>query len=243
MSNELKNKAEKVGKQGVSHPATRDAPASHEATPSEPSSGDRTTAASRQTRDEPRAVPSADDVKDRLRAQRGRGPDRPLARLAYVEAELEKRSAALTKLSEPPRNRADKNLLVHQLLRTVDTSGVPKTLVPQVRKETIGLYSSLGSEDPTESIFNRIIVAQTNTVMACHARANAAINPQAIDINLRHAVKGTKAIIELVEALERRRGPRQVVVGKVNVEAGGKAIFGNVETRPRQSDDEEPDKA
>jgi hypothetical protein len=69
---------------------------------------------------------------------------------------------------------------------------------------------------------------------------------------LRHAVKGTKAVIELIEAKARRRGSNQITVGKVNVEAGGQAIVGNVDARkpnrlerdhcdPPRDHNEEPD--
>jgi hypothetical protein len=52
-------------------------------------------------------------------------------------------------------------------------------------------------------------------------------------------VKGTNAVIDLVEAQARRRGPKQIMVGKVNVEAGGQAIVGNVETPKQQRSDKE----
>ena len=97
--------------------------------------------------------------------------------------------------------------------------------------ETMALYTALQSGDPIDSILNRLIVAMTNTVMQSHGRALETRNPQAIDINLRHAVKGTKAVIELIEAKTRRRGSNQITVGKVNVEAGGQAIVGNVDAR------------
>jgi hypothetical protein len=56
---------------------------------------------------------------------------------------------------------------------------------------------------------------------------------------------GTKSLIQLVEARERRRSPKQVTVGQVNVEAGGRAIVGNVEaakekTPPRKGNRLDP---
>jgi len=50
---------------------------------------------------------------------------------------------------------------------------------------------------------------------------------------------GTRTIIDIVEALERRRSPKGVVVEKFNVNAGGKAIVGNFEIR-KESDRESP---
>ena len=199
-------------------------------------SGGRTDSASCQAPDmKASAPPTPDEVKDRLRRARRSGPHRPLARLAQTEAELQTRSAALARLSSPQQRRSDKNLLVHQLVRTVDTRYLPRTLAPELRNDIVGLYSALQSEDPIDSVFDRLIVGALNNVMACHARAAEAGRPQAIDINLRHAERGSKVIIELVEARERRRNPKQIVVRKVSVEAGGQAIVGNVKTSRDQT--------
>jgi hypothetical protein len=209
--------------------------ASHEAAIQHRNSDERTDWSDPQRRDvKAHASPSLDEVKDRLIAARRRGPDRPLGHLAWAEDELHARSAALTKLSSPTQKRPDTDLLVYQLTRTVNTSHVPKTMAPKLRGDAVALYSALKSSDPTDSILNRLTVAMVNSVMDCHARAAQTSNPQAIDTNLRHAVKGTNAVIDLVEAQARRRGPKQIMVGKVNVEAGGQAIVGNVETQKQR---------
>lgn len=186
----------------------------------------------RQSRDvKANTSPSADDVKERMKAAKRRGPSNPVAQLAHAEAELRAQSAALAKLSSARQTPPDPNVLIRQLARTVDTSRSPLTIAPRLRNETMALYTALQSGDPIDSILNRLIVAMTNTVMQSHGRALETRNPQAIDINLRHAVKGTKAVIELIEAKTRRRGSKQITVGKVNVEAGGQAIVGNVDAR------------
>ena len=179
------------------------------------------------------ASPSLDEVKDRLIAARRSGPTRPLMHLARVEDELHAQSAALNKLSSRQQKPRDKNLLVHQLTRTVDTSRVAKTIATKLRGDAIALYSALQSEDPTDSILNRLTLGMLNSVMECHARAAETSNLKALDTYHRHVVKGTKSIIDLVEARERRRSPKQITVGRVNVEAGGQAIVGNVEA-PKQ---------
>lgn len=94
---------------------------------------------------------------------------------------------------------------------------------------------SLQSQDGIESILDRLIVAMSNSVMACHARAAETRDPRAIDVNLRGAEKGSKALIGLVEARERRRNPKQFVVEKLNVE---QAILANFETPSVRSADE-----
>ena len=214
----------------VPAPRTGQARASHEAAFQLPDSDERTDLADRQSGTvKAYASPSLDEVKDRMIAARRSGPSFPLEHLAKAEADLQARSAALTKLSSPQQKQPDKDLLIHQLIPTVNTSRAPRAVAPQLRNDAIALYSALQSRDPTDSILNRLTVAMSNSVMECHARAAETGNPKAIDINLRHTVKGTKAVIDLVEARERRRGPKQITVGKVNVEAGGQAI-GNVET-------------
>ncbi len=209
--------------------------ASHKAAFQHPGSNERTDLADRQRQDvQASASPSLDEVKDRIVAARRRGPSCPLGSLAKAEDDLHARSAALTKLSSPQQKQPDKNLLVHQLTRTVNTSYVAKTMAPQLRGDAVALYSALQSRDPIDSILNRLTVAMSNSVMDCHARVAETSNPKAIDTNLRHAVKGTNAVIDLVEAQARRRGPTQLMVGKVNVEAGGQAIVGNVETQKQR---------
>src|SRR5262249_12206817 len=94
-----------------------------------------------------------------------------------------------------------------------------------------------------------LLVAMNNSVMECHARAARTDNPRVVDTNLRHAIKGTRAVIDLVEARERRRNPKNIIEN-LNVNSGGKAIVANFETnRPERKtptgsslgDDEETD--
>jgi len=104
-------------------------------------------------------------------------------------------------------------------------------MAPNLRGDTVRLFSALKSRDAIESILNRLLVAMNNSVMECHARAARTDNPKVVDTNLRHAIKGTRAIVDLVEARERRRSPTNVTVERVNVNAGGRAMVGNFEIR------------
>ena len=81
--------------------------------------------------------PSADDVKERIKAAKRRGPSNPVAQLAHAEAELRARSAALAKLSSARQTPPDPNVLIRQLARTVDTSRSPLTIAPRLRTETM----------------------------------------------------------------------------------------------------------
>ena len=175
------------------------------------------------------ASPSPEEVKDRLMADRRRGPSSPLYRLAKVEADLHDRSASLAKLSPKKRNQPGRELLVDQLPRAINTANVARTRASELRRDAVAVYSALRSEDLIESILNQHIVAISSRVMDCHARAAQTTQLKAADVYLRHVEMGTKSLIQLVEARERRRSPKQVTVGQVNVEAGGQAIVGNVE--------------
>ena len=128
----------------------------------------------------------------------------------------------------------DKDLLAHQLSRSVDTSGVPRTLEPKLRRDVLQLYLALGSKNPTESILDRLTVAAANNALNSYARA-ATANPKALDIYLRHAAKGTQLVINLVEAKARLRDPNPLTVRNFKVEAENLAIVGNVEAPKKQS--------
>jgi hypothetical protein len=139
-----------------------------------------------------------------------------------------------TLAAKPQKRVPDKKLLVHQIMLSTNPSNLPLVEKPEMRREAIALYSALQPEDATDSIFVRLMVAMTSNVMECHARLAERRDPKVADLYFRHAVKGTMAIIELSEARERRRCPKQIMVGQVNVEAGGQAIVGNVETPQRR---------
>ena len=176
------------------------------------------------------AGPSVEDVRDRIAANHRQGPWRPLEHLAQAEAELESHSAALAKLPRPQRAQGS-DLLAYQLTRTVNTDFVPNVMAPKLRADTVALFAAFDSSDPVESILNRLLLGMTNSVMECHARAARSDDPNVFEPNLRLATKGSQSIIDLIEALERRRSPKAVVVEKVSVNAGGKAMVGNFEIR------------
>ena len=186
------------------------------------------------------APPSPDELKARIKARLG-APSRPLWALAKAEAYLHERSAALAKLSSPRKKVPDQGLLTHQLTRTVNTNGVPKTMAPKLRSGAFDLFSALQSEDAAESIVDRAMVSLCISVMECHARVAETRDPKAIGMYFRHIEKGTRLLIDLTEARANRRGAKKITVANVNVEAGGQAIVGNVETQTRRSENEDDD--
>ena len=62
-------------------------------------------------------------------------------------------------------------------------------------------------------------------------------------MNLRYGIKGAATLADLIKLYDSRRGKggQTVTVGKVNVEAGGQAIVGNVETGDRRKQTTGPD--
>ena len=202
-----------------------------------PSASDPSSQSARESKKSP--CPSVDEVRDRIAASHRHGPSCPLEHLVEAEVHLETHSAALARLAAEKKDRPDTDLLVHQLTRAVDTSSAPKVMAPQLKTGTVALFSALKSMDPIESILNRILVVTNNSVMRLYAKALYSGNPKMLDTYLRYATKGTRAIIDIVDTLERRRSPKAMVVEKFSVNAGGKAMVGNFEIR-KESDRESP---
>ena len=106
------------------------------------------------------------------------------------------------------------------------------------------LYVGLKPQSALQSILSTLIVNVSNATNECLFLA-AKIPPSELqhrDINLRHAFKGAAVVTQLVDALERVRGSRtgSVNVGNVNVESGGQAIVGTVQSNPPREKEPEP---
>jgi hypothetical protein len=187
------------------------------------------------------APPSPDELKARIKARLRRGPSRPLGALAKAEAYLHERSVALAQFSRHGKKVPDKDLLVHQLTRVVSTNNVSKTMAPKLRGGAFDLFSALQSEDAAESILDRAMVLLCISVMEGHARVAETRDLKAIGMYFRHIEKGTRLLIDLTEARASRRGAKKITVANVNVEAGGQAIVGNVETQKSRSEKEDDD--
>jgi len=107
----------------------------------------------------------------------------------------------------------------------------------QLREGAVALYNDIAPTDALESILARTAVGLSNGIMDCLGRA--ARNEDCLkgrDLNLRHAVKGSSALVDVIKALENHRGEgrQNVTVGQVNVQSGGQAIVGNVGPRERE---------
>jgi len=177
--------------------------------------------------------------KLKLAEFRGSRNNRPLARLAGIERNLDQQSRlrAIT----PKSNRAipDPDLSVQQVARTVGTAAVAgSTLSRKMKEDAVRLFKALNSSDPIESILDRLLVGLSNGAMECLAQANSSRNERAIAVNMGCAVKAASAIATLVKLRDdRRTGPRTVTVQGLTVESGGQAIVGNVQTGGRNKDE------
>jgi hypothetical protein len=113
----------------------------------------------------------------------------------------------------------------------------------------INLYLGLHPQNALESVLGSLIVNVASATNDCLSHA-ARVGPtedrlQHRDVNLRHALKGAAVVTQLVDAFERVRGnrPGNVSIGQVNVESGGQAIVGKVQSGQSGRRDEEPEES
>jgi hypothetical protein len=111
---------------------------------------------------------------------------------------------------------------------------------PEIKKMMteglLDLYKNIPRRDALDSMLAMLAASITSASLDCLSQAalSSPGNLQVRDVNLRHGMKGAAVAAELVKALDNRRGEKseKVTVGQVNVEAGGQAIVGNVESAP-----------
>ena len=104
----------------------------------------------------------------------------------------------------------------------------------------LDLYANINAKNPLDSVLAMLLTAVTSASLDSFAQAANLPPGQAKlrDLNLGLAFKGCKVAADLVKTLDNRghgkvTAGKKVTVGKVNVEAGGQAIVGNVEsTKP-----------
>jgi hypothetical protein len=148
--------------------------------------------------------------------------------LTSVEAAATTPFAAL---ADQRRPRLD--LLEHQLNTSVTRDFTQET-ESRLKKGAIDLYFSLAPRDAIDSMLASAMVALSNATMDCFDRANC--SGRARELNLRYGIKGAATLADLSELYDSRRGKGEqtVPVSKVNVEADGHAIVGNVDSRDRR---------
>jgi len=127
------------------------------------------------------------------------------------------------------------NRLIDDVYRTL---WLPEGLTDEQRQNIlITAFCSLqeiAPEDGVEGMLATQMVASHSAAIECWRRAM--LPEQTIegrDLNLKNATKLSSLYVQQMTALDKHRGKGQqkVTVEHVNVEAGGQAIVGNVETR------------
>ena len=178
-------------------------------------------------------------AKDRMKATSDSEPLAPLARLAKSEADLHKRSEIVAGHTPEDRTQPDPYLCGYQITEAVRPYGLCGTLKTQIEKEALASYTHLRSRILFESIVHRHIIVASAAAMNCMAHANMSSHPVKVDVYNRNYVKLTRLVLDLIEARDRWRSPKQVHggnVNNVNVEAGV-TIVGNMEPPGSKSDD------
>jgi hypothetical protein len=173
------------------------------------------------------SAPQPHDVKERLKANRHKGPIRPLNNLKATEGALQARSEILAELSTPTQSCPTPEMLINKIIEMVDLIGVPLSLQKKKRMEVVSWYRALDPIDATDSMLVQLMMAMHISAMQALGRRTS--NPQACVVNYRHAENATKTIIALSELRTRRRNPTTVKVENVNVNSGVQAIIRNVE--------------
>jgi hypothetical protein len=104
-------------------------------------------------------------------------------------------------------------------------------------------YKSLATREGRQSMMSLLAVGVANASLDCLAQAMRLPMGEAAlrDLNLRHGLKGAGLAKEIITALDDLGGekPDKVMVGNVNVEAGGQAIVGTVEAGLRKEANKE----
>jgi hypothetical protein len=115
-------------------------------------------------------------------------------------------------------------------------AGTNKTVLQLREVAKVGsfsLYNQFKPQDPAEAILAALSVEVKNVTSDCFMEAaRMKAHPEIRSMHLKDGFRGALVTADLLDKLEQRRrnNPKAVTVGNVNVEAGGQAIVGNVQT-------------
>lgn len=161
----------------------------------------------------------------------------PSAKADFVEkTDVDRVSSSETDLVKVRDKRASDTLAAIQVALSLNTSGFSDQESVTLKKGSVARYREFAPADPTESLLVSLAVGLHNATM--RSLENVA-GTDMLDVRseeLRNATRGTKAVADLMEALDRHRGrgKQSVTVGQVTVETGGQAIVGNVNSEARR---------
>ena len=128
---------------------------------------------------------------------------------------------------------------------SLKTSGFSEEQSLALQKSAVAHYREFNPSDATERTLATLAVGLQNGVMTSLQSAAITECPHVRNDEMRSATRGAKAVVELLEMLDRHRGRghQDVRVGQVTVETGGQAIVGNVNSegrhhsKPEETDD------
>jgi hypothetical protein len=174
-----------------------------------------------------------------------------------TDSKTDKQAREVSNTSEPPkpthglafsskmlqeRKHIDQNLVDSLALHRIKnlswlTFGDDPETADLAMIEAVRLYESLEPQDGIEAMLSAQMVGSHLAVMSLHERANRSKN---LDVTLKYmkgAAQFEGQFLKQVATLDKHRGrnPQKVVVEHVNVEAGGQAIVGHVETKGPKS--------
>ena len=102
---------------------------------------------------------------------------------------------------------------------------------------SIARYREFAPADATERLLASLSVGLQAAAMTSLQHAAGTESLLVRTEELKNAIRAARAVADLLEALDRRRGrgKQSVAVGQVTVETGGQAIVGNVNSEGRRS--------
>lgn len=130
------------------------------------------------------------------------------------------------------RNQEAQLRLVNQVMRTIGPAADEADGEDAI-EAALALMREIAPRDGVEGMLAAQMVAVHENAMECLRRAQ--VSEQTVvgrDMNLKHAAKLVQIYARQLEALAKHRGAgrQKITVEHVNVESGGQAIVGNVET-------------
>src|SRR5262245_5861403 len=113
---------------------------------------------------------------------------------------------------------------------------IPPMANLEFREDACKLYRGLNPRNTSEAMVATLTVGLFNASMASISEATRQDAPvQVRDINFRNGVKAAASAVEFLDKLHQMQGSQTTVrVGNVNVEAGGRAIVGHVQSGRHQ---------
>ena len=146
-------------------------------------------------------------------------------------------------LKEPPSNLVGSddmdfmNVLFNDLFSQIRMpEDATKEVINSRVNAAMEMLRQIAPKDGVEGMLAVQMASTHETSMHCLKRA--ALSNQTFEgreLNLKYAEKYLRLYIDQMKALNKHRGKgdQKVTVEHVNVEAGGQAIVGSIETRPR----------